>query len=696
MNFLNPFILFGLFAASIPVLLHLLNLRKLKTVEFSTLRFIKELQKTKIRKLKLKQIILLILRTLIIIFAVLAFARPTIQGRLPFIESYAKTSAVILIDNSFSIDVSDERGNRLKQSKQAAKEIISALKDGDEIAILETANIKNREQYSFTRNFDLINEAIDKITIRNNKSNLETSLKLASQMLENAKNINKELFVISDFQTNVLDKNSDSTKIFAEDIGLYILPIGMDSKADIQNLSIDSINVISKIFQINRLVEAEVSIRNNGKSTASAVVISMQFNNQKVAQRSLDIPAGEVRTISIAANATTTGAISATVQLESDALDIDNTASYGFIIPETPKIAIVGNDNQRKFASSLLKTVLVNDYNTNIKEVNSGTFSSIDLNSMDVVLIFDDINNSDLLRLNQYVANGGSAFIFANDLNPVNLNTTLNKFGFGNSEERIYKTNLPARISEIDKMHPLFEGVFLGETESKKNIESPEILKAYPVKSGQGIIKMNDGNFLAESRIGQGKVLYCAVSPVLNWSNLPISSLFPVLIYRGITYLTATESSSMMAILGTPITLNIPKKYKNIDNLKIVDPKGNEFFKSPAILPSGALLQLDDLEMPGVYNIYNANNKIVSQVSVNLLNTESVLTPIIKDDLVKYLKDKSVVDISPEFIEDYTTVNKSIKRSRSGTELWQLFLILALVCAVAEMIVQKASKNDLE
>lgn len=52
MTFLNPFVLFGLAAAAIPILLHLLNLRKLKTVEFSTLRFLKELQKNKYKKVK--------------------------------------------------------------------------------------------------------------------------------------------------------------------------------------------------------------------------------------------------------------------------------------------------------------------------------------------------------------------------------------------------------------------------------------------------------------------------------------------------------------------------------------------------------------------------------------------------------------------------------------------------------------------
>jgi len=50
MVLLNPTILLGLLAASIPVILHFLNLRKIKKVEFSTLLFLKELQKSKIRK----------------------------------------------------------------------------------------------------------------------------------------------------------------------------------------------------------------------------------------------------------------------------------------------------------------------------------------------------------------------------------------------------------------------------------------------------------------------------------------------------------------------------------------------------------------------------------------------------------------------------------------------------------------------
>ena len=84
MTFLNPIALIGLLAAGIPILLHMFNLRKLKTIEFSTLSFLKELQKTKIRRLKLRQLLLLLLRTLLVVFMVTRLLSPHAQRVAPW------------------------------------------------------------------------------------------------------------------------------------------------------------------------------------------------------------------------------------------------------------------------------------------------------------------------------------------------------------------------------------------------------------------------------------------------------------------------------------------------------------------------------------------------------------------------------------------------------------------------------------
>lgn len=137
MTFLNPAILIGLAAATIPIIIHLLNLRKLKKIEFSTLIFLKELQKNKIRRVKLKQWLLLALRVLIILLIVTAFARPTLEGvSMGGTTSAAKTTALFILDDSFSMSVVDQDGSYINQAEQTIKELLSNFEEGDEAGLI--------------------------------------------------------------------------------------------------------------------------------------------------------------------------------------------------------------------------------------------------------------------------------------------------------------------------------------------------------------------------------------------------------------------------------------------------------------------------------------------------------------------------------------------------------------------------------
>ena len=137
MTFLNPAILFGLLAASIPIIIHLLNLRKLKKIDFSTLQFLKELQKNKIRKIKIKQWLLLALRVLIILCIVTAFARPTLVGvSVGGTTSAAKTTAIFILDDTFSMSVIDQEGSYFNQAKESIKDILDQFEEGDEFGLV--------------------------------------------------------------------------------------------------------------------------------------------------------------------------------------------------------------------------------------------------------------------------------------------------------------------------------------------------------------------------------------------------------------------------------------------------------------------------------------------------------------------------------------------------------------------------------
>ena len=100
MSFTYPAFLFALSAIAIPIIIHLFNFRKFKTVYFSNTRFLKEVKQETQAKSKLKHLLVLAARILAIIFIVLAFAQPFIPVENKQI-SIGDKSISLFIDNSF-------------------------------------------------------------------------------------------------------------------------------------------------------------------------------------------------------------------------------------------------------------------------------------------------------------------------------------------------------------------------------------------------------------------------------------------------------------------------------------------------------------------------------------------------------------------------------------------------------------------
>ena len=82
LTFLNGAFLFAALAALLPLVIHLISRRRVTTVDFSSLRFLKELERKKIRRVRLRQILLLVIRSLVLLFVALALSRPTLSGGL--------------------------------------------------------------------------------------------------------------------------------------------------------------------------------------------------------------------------------------------------------------------------------------------------------------------------------------------------------------------------------------------------------------------------------------------------------------------------------------------------------------------------------------------------------------------------------------------------------------------------------------
>ncbi|MCA9525597.1 MAG: BatA domain-containing protein, partial [Myxococcales bacterium] len=80
MSFLAPALLIGLLAAAIPPIIHLIFRRKPKVVRFPALEFIRRSQKKTMRRFRMKQILLMLVRSLLMALVAFAVARPFLRG----------------------------------------------------------------------------------------------------------------------------------------------------------------------------------------------------------------------------------------------------------------------------------------------------------------------------------------------------------------------------------------------------------------------------------------------------------------------------------------------------------------------------------------------------------------------------------------------------------------------------------------
>jgi hypothetical protein len=107
MTFLQQTMLWGLFAVSIPVIIHLLNRRRFRTVEWGAMQFLLKATRESRGKKRLKHILILIMRSLAIAALIFAIARPLVGGFLGWGGGSVET-VILILDRSSSMERSEK------------------------------------------------------------------------------------------------------------------------------------------------------------------------------------------------------------------------------------------------------------------------------------------------------------------------------------------------------------------------------------------------------------------------------------------------------------------------------------------------------------------------------------------------------------------------------------------------------------
>lgn len=681
MNFLFPTFLIGLTAIAIPIIIHLFNFRKYKKVYFTNVQFLKELKQESDSKSKLKEWLILLMRILAITCLVFAFAQPFIPGKSK--NTQGKKAISIYVDNSFSMENLNKKGTLLENAKNFASEIVKSFNASDRFQLL-TNDFEGKHQRFLSK--DEFLEQLEEVKVSSATRQLNNVIKRQQDFLHNSNSKSKRIFLLSDFQKNAtdIDKSELDTSV-----AITLIPVAAE---EINNVFIDSVWFDNPVQQFATQQMLHASVSNKSNKDIENGSLKLYINGKQVSLSSFNIGQGEKKDVSISFTVKEKGINNGVLKIEDYPISFDDEFFFSFNA-EISIRALVINGKETRTAGNF-RSLMQNDslfvYSENSEaSIDYGLFSKLDLIVLNEL---SAISSGLTSEIQKFVNSGGSVVVFPSakaDL--IAYNTAFQSLQL---PQLLNLDSVNIKTQAIDFEHGLYEGVF---EKIDQRMDMPKVYDHYPVKqvtssSAQNIIQLQNGqSFLSEYKLGNGKIYLFSIPSDETASNFVKHALFvPTMIKMAILslkpnaiyYRTAVNeaisitsqdnfSDKPLHIIKTDKTLDVIPEHRVINN-------------------TTTLFTQNQINQAGHY-IVQENATTLKGLAFNFDRKESDMNFASLEALQKQIDEKDLKNVSVVGADE-KTVGTAIQEVNDGKKLWKLFLILALVFLLGEILIIRLFK----
>ncbi len=694
MSFLSPLFLIAVSAIGLPLIIHLLNLKRPQRVQFSTLAFFKELQKTTIRKIRIKKYLLLLLRLLAIACLAVVLARPFLPpGLNGSANSQAPALNAILIDNSISMSRIGDKGPLIEQAKSIVKSIEASSKDDDRF-ILQVTN--GDAQYSTIVGHNQLLRRIEEIDVIAAGNYTNERIENLYVVLNDAPYQNKRLFIIGDGQSSQFKRELPDT----EDRSITTSYINL-GEVNVQNTVVTKLESSTNMIGARLPVNLTVTVENKGEVPIANQFVSLEFSGSLVGQYSLSMEANSSRTFSFEVVPQRMGSTNGKVIIEGDEFTQDNEYFFTIQVPETRRILWVKEEKPataslESYTGVVLEASGSNDAQLSYQEAGVEVLGTNEISGFDAIIL-DGVNTIPefaFTNLQEFVQGGRGLVFFPSENGDIrNYNDFLRQFNVGDFEGitgEYASFNAVAKGSEVQEDHPIFAGLFEREENEELRIADPEIYYYYKLKpssspGGFNILTLNtDDPLIREKRFGEGKLIISSIGNSPGWSNFAVKPLYAPLYYRALLYAASSDEGGFSAHqLGEIFTWSGDLDAENVSilvNQETVIPEVK-------IVATGVQLNYPgEAWNPGWVTIKDENREY--SVAVNLERNESDFG---NQNTESIFEDVAYVDAS-DLEED--SLEAEIKASGFGREIWSWFMLAGLLFLVMESLLSVLYKAE--
>ena len=324
MGFLNPLFLVAGAAVLVPIILHLFYRQESKIFTFPAIRYLLRTERDHARQIRTQQLLLLLLRTAIVVIAVVLGARMHFPGPG---GSHDPTALALVIDNSMSTTIIEDGRRRLDTLKAVARQSVAGASHDDVIWVVRAGTPWDPAVPGGTAQ---ALEAIEGTRPAHTRGDLARAVERARALVGQSDLPNREVHVFTDLQASAFSEAAPS----AENIPVVLF--GASARAS-ENRGIASISFGGGLPPLaGRRTEAAISVIGSG--TADTAGVRLYIDGQ--VRAAATVPVGA--TVRLPAGPFPAGRVDGYAEIDPDPLTADDRRYFSFTVREPTPVAVLG------------------------------------------------------------------------------------------------------------------------------------------------------------------------------------------------------------------------------------------------------------------------------------------------------------------------------------------------------------------
>ena len=610
--------LLGGLAIAAPILIHLLNKRRFKIVEWAAMDFLFEADKKNRRRVQLENFILLMLRCLAMLLIALLLARPFLPSSMTSVLQQAqKYERVILIDDSLSQRVLMDAQPALEVAKQSVEKLITQLATTNESEDWLTIMLTSRPDQPLlanepvtTNTLPSITQTIDDLECSDKVADYSVSLgELRRYVSGQRENVSRVAYLYTDMRqrdwidTAQADSETAPNKIINEvgesTLGCFIVDVGSQTDNNLAILSVrpDSLLVADKVIRFN------VTVANYGAATITDARVLLQVDDGHPDYEVIrSIAPGAIEEVAFryvfAGSKPDAGLLidnSASVKagfrnyriraeidrqslgetgLANDQLLEDSSALFAARVIEGISVLLVDGDpsaSSERSETHYLHSLDVIGTGLNMETATVSELETVSLSKYQVIFLcnVDEASPDRIKSLEQWVDDGGALVLMpGNRVRASTFNAAFYRNGAGVSPISLTSIAGDPTMSswvnfEIDpQIHPALKVIVDSDASSLSNVDifswwKSELVKEQIGKSISVPLRLNDQDnsaAMVERSLGDGKIIVFTIPGDGDWTMWPSSPTFAPVMIDLIDYLLGTKIDNSSVEIGGTIS----------------------------------------------------------------------------------------------------------------------------------------------